>query len=135
MVNRIRRDDPSKSDMHNRQGITLDLMWKAMKDYDMQVPSEVRRRLHILTSTQVANMLARLDIWNRKINPYKDQKSKIVTSADILQPARPPDQYLTLMLRRLGFDTFDSNLLSIPAQALTTINVRSQDPSHPPHAS
>jgi hypothetical protein len=135
MVNRIRRDDPSKSDMHNRQGITLDLMWKAMKDYDMQVPSEVRRRLHILTSTQVANMLARLDIWNRKINPYKDQKSKIVTSADILQPARPPDQYLTLMLRRLGFDTFDSNLLSIPAQALTTINVCSQDPSHPPHAS
>ena len=35
MVNRILRDDPSKSDMHNRQGITLDLMWKAMKDYDM----------------------------------------------------------------------------------------------------
>jgi len=35
MVNRILRDDPSKSDMHNRQGITLSLMWKAMKDFDM----------------------------------------------------------------------------------------------------
>lgn len=35
MVNRIIRDDPSKSDMHNRQGITLSLMWKAMKDFDM----------------------------------------------------------------------------------------------------
>ena len=35
MVNRILRDDPSKSDMHNRQGITLYLMWKAMKDFDM----------------------------------------------------------------------------------------------------
>jgi hypothetical protein len=26
-------------------------------------------------------------------------------------------------LRSLGFDTFDSNLLSIPAQVATTINV------------
>jgi hypothetical protein len=45
---------------------------------------------------------------------------------DSPQPAGPPDQYLTLTLRRLGFDTFDSNLLSIPAQVLTTINVRTQ---------
>jgi hypothetical protein len=89
----------------------------------------------MLTLTQVANILARLDIWNRKIKLYKDRKPKIVTLADILQPAGPPDQYLTLTLRRLGFDTFDSNLLSIPAQVLTTINVRSQDPLYSSHAS
>lgn len=35
MVNRILRDDHSKSDMHNREGITPKLMWKALKDYDM----------------------------------------------------------------------------------------------------
>ncbi|KAI5861286.1 MFS general substrate transporter [Durotheca rogersii] len=31
-------------------------------------------------------------------------------------PTGPPDQYLTLTLRNLGFDTFNSNLLSIPSQ-------------------
>ncbi|PGH18491.1 hypothetical protein AJ80_04461 [Polytolypa hystricis UAMH7299] len=36
-------------------------------------------------------------------------------------PASPPDQYLTLTLRGLGFDTFQSNLLSIPAQVGTII--------------
>jgi hypothetical protein len=39
-------------------------------------------------------------------------------------PAGPPDQYLTLTLPQLGFDTFNSNLLSIPAQVATTATVR-----------
>ncbi|KAH8807508.1 major facilitator superfamily domain-containing protein [Xylogone sp. PMI_703] len=38
-------------------------------------------------------------------------------------PGNPPDTYLTLTLRSLGFDTFNSNLLSIPAQIATTINM------------
>lgn len=42
-------------------------------------------------------------------------------------PVGPPDQYLTLTLRNLGFDTFNSNLLSIPAQAIGIVTV-----SHPP---
>ena len=53
--------------------------------------------------------------------------TRIEHQTDISQPAGPPDQYLTLTLRRLGFDTFDSNLLSIPAQVLTTINVRNHN--------
>ncbi|KAK0636483.1 major facilitator superfamily domain-containing protein [Bombardia bombarda] len=33
-------------------------------------------------------------------------------------PAGPPDTYLTLILRGLGFGTFDSNLLSIPTNVI-----------------
>lgn len=35
MVNRILRDDPSKGDMHNRQGLSLSMLWECIKDYHM----------------------------------------------------------------------------------------------------
>ncbi|KAI2605940.1 MFS general substrate transporter [Hypoxylon fragiforme] len=38
-------------------------------------------------------------------------------------PVGPPDQYLTLILRSLGFDTFDSNVLSIPSQVIGVITM------------
>ncbi|RVX69786.1 hypothetical protein B0A52_06431 [Exophiala mesophila] len=40
-----------------------------------------------------------------------------------LIPPGPPDQYLTLTLRQLGFGTFDANLLSIPTNVLGTITM------------
>ncbi|KAL1594587.1 hypothetical protein SLS60_010348 [Paraconiothyrium brasiliense] len=85
MVNRILRDDPSKGDMHNRQAITLGLLWKSLCDFDLWPIYALGITFGI--------------------------------------PAGPSDQYLTLTLRQLGFDTFNSNLLSIPAQIGTTINM------------
>lgn len=38
-------------------------------------------------------------------------------------PTGPPDQYLTLTLRNLGFGTFNSNLLTIPSQAAGAVTV------------
>ncbi|KAH8812635.1 major facilitator superfamily domain-containing protein [Xylogone sp. PMI_703] len=35
MVNRIIREDPSKSSMHNREPLTFALLWKSMKDFDL----------------------------------------------------------------------------------------------------
>ncbi|KAI0274961.1 major facilitator superfamily domain-containing protein [Gloeopeniophorella convolvens] len=35
MVNRVLRDDPSKSDMHNRQGLTPKMIWQALCDWRM----------------------------------------------------------------------------------------------------
>ena len=35
MVNRVLRDDPSKSDMHNREGLTLKMVFKVFLDWRM----------------------------------------------------------------------------------------------------
>ncbi|ESK92158.1 major facilitator superfamily transporter [Moniliophthora roreri MCA 2997] len=77
MVNRILRDDPSKSDMHNREGLSIRMIWKALIDWHMW-PLYVLGLVHMM-------------------------------------PVGPPQTYLTLSLRNLGFDTTESNLLSIPS--------------------
>lgn len=35
MVNRVLRDDPSKSNMHNREGLTVRKIWHILKDWRM----------------------------------------------------------------------------------------------------
>lgn len=80
MVNRILRDDPSKGDMHNRQGLSLTALWKCISDYHM---------------------------W-----PI------YAIGLSWLIPSQPMTAYLTLQLKAVGFDTFQTNLLTIPANVL-----------------
>ncbi|KAH7090742.1 major facilitator superfamily domain-containing protein [Paraphoma chrysanthemicola] len=85
MVNRILRDDPSKGDMHNRQGLSLVMLWQCLSDYHMWP-------IYLIGLT-----------W--------------------LIPSSPISSYLTLQLRSLGFTTFETNLLTIPAYALFIIQL------------
>ncbi|KAG2756320.1 MFS general substrate transporter [Suillus brevipes Sb2] len=77
MVNRILRDDPTKSDMHNREGLTIGMIWNAICDWRMWP-------IYVLGITHMI-------------------------------PVGPPQTYLTLSLRNLGFTTTQSNLLTLPS--------------------
>ncbi|KAK0198772.1 major facilitator superfamily domain-containing protein [Armillaria mellea] len=83
MVNRVLRDDPSKSDMHNREGLSIKNIFNALQDW----------RMWPLYSLGLTHMM----------------------------PVGPPQTYLTLSLRNLGFDTTESNLLSIPSTVIGII--------------
>lgn len=66
--------------MHNRQGLSVSLLWEAITDYDMWP-------IYLLGLT-----------WSI--------------------PGSPISSYLTLTLRGLGWDVFQTNLLTIPAYFL-----------------
>ncbi|KAF2207447.1 hypothetical protein CERZMDRAFT_102345 [Cercospora zeae-maydis SCOH1-5] len=85
MVNRILRDDPSKGDMHNREGLSIPMLWKCLKDYHM---------------------------W-----------PVYLLGLSWMIPTTPITSYLTLQLKSVGFGTFETNLLTIPAYVIFIINL------------
>ncbi|KAG2057862.1 allantoate permease [Suillus hirtellus] len=85
MVNRVLRDDPTKGDMHNREGLTLRRLWTAVCDYD-------------LWPIYILGLMFGI-------------------------PNSPPSTYLTLLLTNIGFNTFDTNLLTIPSLAIGIVTM------------
>ncbi|RMZ91489.1 hypothetical protein DV736_g1265, partial [Chaetothyriales sp. CBS 134916] len=85
MVTRVLRDDPGKSTMHNRQGLSPKLLWRALSDYDM---------------------------W----------PIYLIGLAWMI-PTSPPQAYISLTCKALGFNTFQTNLLTIPAYVLFIIQL------------
>ncbi|KZV97352.1 MFS general substrate transporter [Exidia glandulosa HHB12029] len=80
MVNRVLRDDPYKSSMHNRQGLNPKQIFRAICDWGMW-PVYAVGLTHMI-------------------------------------PVGPPQTYLTLSLRNLGFSTTETNLLTIPSTVI-----------------
>ena len=80
LVNRLVRDDPSKTSCDHRQTPTVRTIWAALRDYYLYP-------LHLV------GFMA-------------------------LIPVLPIKLYLHLTLRRLGFTTFKSNMLAIPAATI-----------------
>ncbi|GJE86200.1 MFS general substrate transporter [Phanerochaete sordida] len=85
IVNRVLRDDPTKSDMHNRQGLNVKMILSVITDWRLW-PLYVLGLLHMV-------------------------------------PVTPPQTYLTLSLRNLGFNTTEANLLSVPSTVLGGITL------------
>lgn len=99
MVNRVIRDDPAKGTMHNRQPITPKLLWKSICDFDLWYVDEI--------------LVWQLD-WKLTFT-----RPIYIIGLTWGVPSIPPKQYLTLSLRGLGFNVFQTNLLTIPSQVLS----------------
>ncbi|KAK4705740.1 ubiquitin-like protein ATG12, partial [Phenoliferia sp. Uapishka_3] len=89
IVNRVLKDDPTKSSMHNREAIGPKALWKSLSDYDHWPIYALGLITYVAPGTVTA--------------------------------------YYTLTLRSLGFNTFHTNLLTIPAQVLFIINNLGRD--------
>jgi len=100
MVNRVLRDDPSKSDMHNRQGLDLRMIWKSIKDWRLW-PIYVLGLVH-------------MSMWRFLLSSWGQGVISDISGSSIV-PVGPPQVYLTLSLRNLGFNTTETNLLTIPS--------------------
>jgi hypothetical protein len=102
MVNRIIRDDPTKGGMHNRQALSFRMLLRSFTDWDVST--------HVVSKIQFTHLT--LKLWPIYLIGLTNQ-----------MPIEPPQTYLTLTLRNLGFDTTDSNLLSVPPVVLGIFNL------------
>ncbi|SPO24710.1 related to permease [Ustilago trichophora] len=84
LVNRVLRDDPTKGDMNNREGLSLGALFKA---------------------------LGEKDLW-----------PVYLLGLIIFIPYSPPQTYLSLILKQLGYGTLQANLLAIPSQFFFALN-------------
>lgn len=122
LVNRLLRDDPSKGDMNNRQGVGLKLLWKAIQDWEMwplYIVGLLACKSIPLISASSKELSVACDKTGGDVFDYTRGElllTCISQHTDI--PPSPPQNYLSYILRQLGFSVFEANLLVIPSQVL-----------------
>lgn len=97
LVNRLVREDPTKGMMHNRQPITWRMLWDSLKDYDLW---------YVLRGAK-----------NGFDSDGRDRPMYLIIFLTPM-PSSPPSQYFTIEMKKLGWSTTQTNLLTIPKSVL-----------------
>jgi len=133
MVNRILRDDPSKGDMHNRQALSWKMVIECLLDCKLTLCLDLLRLSIFQLSENATRVRTRRGHSTPKVLEALrfssvDIRANLQSSGHMLpiyliavsfgMPTNPMSAYLTLQLRDIGFDTFQTNLLTIPAYLL-----------------
>ena len=101
MANRILRDDPSKGDMHNRQGLSWSAFRMCLGDYHMWPICKQGQQALGIPADSVVDLIGLS--W--------------------LIPSVPMQGYITLNMTQIGFGTFETNLLTVPAFVLFIVGL------------
>ncbi|KAL8276409.1 hypothetical protein RQP46_011207 [Phenoliferia psychrophenolica] len=101
LVSRILRDDPSKSSMHHREPIGPKELWRSLSDFDLFPIYALGLTTFIAPGTVAAYFVS--------------PNTSFLTFPQLTQPRLDT-------LRSLGFNTFHTNLLTIPASVLNALN-------------
>lgn len=108
VVNRVLRDDPSK-------GESSSMLFKSTLLVGPLLTSEILGDMHnrqALTPRRLWQTLKDYDLW-----------PLYILGLIIFIPQSPPSKYLTLIVKSLGFSTFNTNLLTIPSVSQHSFSV------------
>ena len=119
ITNKVLRDDPSKSGMHNRQAITPKMLWQSLSDYDLWPIYAIGILFEILASPPKAYVT--LSLKHLGFNPFKitllNIPITVLTAINLL--------WVTALTERVGQIAIMGILTQLWALPLLIINLTS----------
>lgn len=118
VVNRVLRDDPSKGE---HLSSLFELITSVLLFLTPDGPGDMHNR-QALTPRRLWQTMKDYDLW-----------PLYLLGLVIFIPQSPPSKYLTLIVKSLGFSTFNTNLLTIPSVSQRSFSVLVKTPSSLEH--